>query len=245
MNDDPAVMLRALASGRSLERTLSGTEDAVVIGRGSASTWRLDEPLLSRLHLRLEWKDGVLLATDLGSRNGSRRNTTPLAGPTRLAHGDMLLLARVTIEIAIPSSREDLTVARPSAGAPGALPVDRTDATRSLPPPARRGPAGAKMVVAATVLCASIATSWVWNTRGRVTSGVVGAPEPPRARAVPHEDPPPRQGPAPVSAGELSRDAVGAYALGRRREALRLFEELRARDPKDAAVGVVVRVIGR
>lgn len=233
MTAEPAVLLRAVVAGAPLERTLGGPTDTVVIGRGSGSSWRLDEPLLSRRHVQIEWKAGILQAIDLGSRNGSRINGAPLRAPTRLRHGDRVTLGPVHIEVCILASQPDLTVGRPS-------PMEKTVATRVAPPPARRR---AVRATAAALLAGLTITAAAWDS----------ADAPVRSETTARRSPPPRPVPtlgrhtaaAAPSDGELRRDAVRAYAEGRRRDALRLFERLRARGSDDPALEVLVKVLAR
>jgi small-conductance mechanosensitive channel len=50
----------------------------VTVGRSSACTFTLDEPRASKEHLRVEWRDGGWMATDLGSQNGTLLNSKRL-----------------------------------------------------------------------------------------------------------------------------------------------------------------------
>jgi len=235
MTPDPAVLLRAVVAGTPLERTLGGPSDTVVIGRGSASSWRLDEPLLSRRHVRIEWKAGVLEATDLESRNGSRVNGAPLRAPTRLAHGDRLTAGPVVIEVSILAAQEDLTVGRPLEG--------RTLATRVAPAPARRRTVHGVAAVLSAGIAIAVA---VWRPTDRADRPQAARREPaprrPSALATPRGS---REAAPAPPVGELRRDAIRAYAEGRRDDALRLFERIRARGSDDPAIEVLVRVLAR
>lgn len=44
----------------------------VLVGRASNADLRLDDPLVSRLHARIEMRDDGVYVEDLGSRNGTR-----------------------------------------------------------------------------------------------------------------------------------------------------------------------------
>ena len=54
-----------------------------VVGRGGAATVRLDDPDVSRRHLLVEVGTGDLMVRDLGSRNGSELDGTPLGEEAR------------------------------------------------------------------------------------------------------------------------------------------------------------------
>ena len=62
----------------------------VVLGRSSEATLVIDDERVSRRHLKLEVRDSVLVATDLGSRNGTLLNGRRLEGERRLRAGDRL-----------------------------------------------------------------------------------------------------------------------------------------------------------
>ncbi len=50
----------------------------VILGRGTSADLQIDDPAISREHLKIENRDGVLYAIDLGSSNGSLLNKTRL-----------------------------------------------------------------------------------------------------------------------------------------------------------------------
>jgi cell wall assembly regulator SMI1/CheY-like chemotaxis protein len=61
-----------------------------VIGRDADCDLPLMDPALSRRHCRIDWRDGLLLVEDLGSRNGTLVNGKKVTGPHALAEGDQL-----------------------------------------------------------------------------------------------------------------------------------------------------------
>src|SRR4051812_8754550 len=63
----------------------------LVIGRGRDGYAVLDRRV-SRRHLELAFRSGVLTVTDLGSRHGTRLNGEPLLGPKALRAGDTIRL---------------------------------------------------------------------------------------------------------------------------------------------------------
>jgi hypothetical protein len=70
---------------------------SALIGRGHTADLVLNDPQVSRLHARLELRDGVVHLEDLGSLNGTGRNGQRLNGITRLDPGDRLQIGSATI----------------------------------------------------------------------------------------------------------------------------------------------------
>jgi predicted component of type VI protein secretion system len=223
-----AVVLRAVVGEQPSEWTLYDPEDEVVIGRGSNAGWRLAEPLLSRRHLHVAWRNRELLATDLESRNGSRNNGAPLRAKAALAHGDRLQIGPVFIEVEL-CSRD------PAAGRP----AGETEVTRIAPASrSRRGPlvlATAGVLGAATLFLALVPSPAPRPSPRSVVSPPPGAAPAPR----------PRMELASRPVGMLRRDAIRALCEGRRRDALHLFAELREQAPDDLPTATVVRVLER
>ncbi len=62
----------------------------LVIGRSSEATLAVDDERVSRRHLRIAVRDGVLVATDLGSRNGTLLNGRRMTGERRIHGCDVL-----------------------------------------------------------------------------------------------------------------------------------------------------------
>jgi nitrite reductase (NADH) large subunit len=99
----------------------------------------VNDTLVSRRHLRLTPGAEGLVATDLGSRNGSLLNGNRLTGPTRLRAGDELRLGNATITLlpgdAGPAKPSDLAATpRPKAA------VTAPGLTSPPPPPPPPGP---------------------------------------------------------------------------------------------------------
>ncbi len=70
---------------------------SALIGRGRNADLVLNDPQVSRLHARLELRDGAVHVEDLGSLNGTGRNGRKLNGITRLDPGDRLQIGSATI----------------------------------------------------------------------------------------------------------------------------------------------------
>ncbi|HVS15774.1 MAG TPA: SpoIIE family protein phosphatase [Thermoanaerobaculia bacterium] len=64
--------------------------DSLIIGRASTSDLALPDPFLSRHHARLFRQGDRILVEDLGSRNGTQLNGSPVLEPTPVRAGDVL-----------------------------------------------------------------------------------------------------------------------------------------------------------
>jgi two-component system, NtrC family, response regulator AtoC len=71
----------------------------VIIGRSRHATFVVDDERISRHHLRITYRDGVIYAEDLGSRNGSTRNGTRIEGRVALQPGDQVVAGPVSITV--------------------------------------------------------------------------------------------------------------------------------------------------
>jgi pSer/pThr/pTyr-binding forkhead associated (FHA) protein len=67
------------------------------LGRGSESDLRLDDKGVSRRHVKLSAHDGAIIATDLGSTNGTLVNGAPLRSPVVLTNGSLLRMGNTRI----------------------------------------------------------------------------------------------------------------------------------------------------
>jgi predicted component of type VI protein secretion system len=74
----------------------------LVVGRGNACDVVVDDDAVSNDHLELSRHGGAVLATDLGSRNGTRLNGRLLDRPERLRHGDTLTMGRTRLQLVLP-----------------------------------------------------------------------------------------------------------------------------------------------
>jgi pSer/pThr/pTyr-binding forkhead associated (FHA) protein len=70
-----------------------------VIGRDPEADLCIEEAAVSWNHLEIESRGGVLMATDLDSRNGTALNGEPLDRPRRLRDGDTLIVGGHRLEI--------------------------------------------------------------------------------------------------------------------------------------------------
>lgn len=69
----------------------------VLVGRSPSAAIRLTDPTVSRLHARIERRGAGVYVEDLGSRNGTLLNGTPLARETSLASGDRVRVGSTEI----------------------------------------------------------------------------------------------------------------------------------------------------
>ena len=80
------------AAGEPIEFTLDG--EAMEVGRDEDVPIRVDEPLVSRRHARLERRPDGWVVVDLDSTNFTRVNGERVRRERALAHGDELRLGR-------------------------------------------------------------------------------------------------------------------------------------------------------
>jgi predicted component of type VI protein secretion system len=76
-----------------------------VVGRDPGADVSIDDERVSWNHLEIESRGGVMMATDLDSRNGTLLNGEPLERPRRLRDGDTLMVGGHRLEISDPVSR--------------------------------------------------------------------------------------------------------------------------------------------
>jgi predicted component of type VI protein secretion system len=94
--------VRIWLSGEGGEpRSFALAGERTTIGRDPEADVRLDDEAVSGRHLLIEERGGVLMATDLDSRNGTALNGEPLDRPRRLRDGDVLVLGRQRLEVTL------------------------------------------------------------------------------------------------------------------------------------------------
>lgn len=96
----PVVVVRA--PGRTPLHLV--VEGPIELGR-DCSGLILGDPQVSRRHLELRPDGGRVVATDLGSTNGSTIDGRPLDGPTALTPGSRIRLGDTTVELAADDVR--------------------------------------------------------------------------------------------------------------------------------------------
>lgn len=108
-------LVRVFGGDGQLLRTLALGESGLTIGRLSSNDLALDDPGVSRNHLRLEWGSRRARATDLGSRSGTLLDGVPLAPqtPQPWAVGQALMVGPYTLRLelgAAPPARIGLAL---------------------------------------------------------------------------------------------------------------------------------------
>ncbi len=76
--------------------------ERAVIGRDPDADIHIDDEAVSWNHLEIALRGGVLMATDLDSRNGTVLNGDPLDRPRRLRDGDTLIVGGHRLELSDP-----------------------------------------------------------------------------------------------------------------------------------------------
>jgi predicted component of type VI protein secretion system len=89
------------------------------VGRDPEAAIHVDDEAVSWHHLEIENRGGVLMATDLDSRNGTALNGEPLDRPRRLRDGDTLVVGGCRLEVSDPvSGRSGGTIAASAPSVP-------------------------------------------------------------------------------------------------------------------------------
>ena len=83
-------------------RSVPLPEGRTMVGRDPDADLCIEDEAISWNHLEIESRGGVLMATDLDSRNGTALNGEPLDRPRRLRNGDSLMLGSHRLEISDP-----------------------------------------------------------------------------------------------------------------------------------------------
>lgn len=103
---------RLWLTGRGAEPRSVALGERTTVGRDPEADVCIDDEAVSWHHLEIEARGGVLIATDLDSRNGTALNGEPLDRPRRLRDGDVLTVADHRLEVSDPlPGRAGATVA--------------------------------------------------------------------------------------------------------------------------------------
>jgi len=103
---------RIWLTGKGGEPRSAALGERMTVGRDPAADLSIDDEAVSWHHLEIESRGGVLMATDLDSRNGTALNGEPLDRPRRLRAGDVLTVADYRLEVSDPvPGRAGATVA--------------------------------------------------------------------------------------------------------------------------------------
>jgi len=125
---------RIWVTGRGAEPRSVALGERTTVGRDPEADVCLDDEAVSWHHLEIEARGGVLMATDLDSRNGTALNGEPLDRPRRLRDSDVLTVAEYRLELSDPApGRAGATVAA-SAPAVELSAEERATATALVAP---------------------------------------------------------------------------------------------------------------
>ena len=164
--------------GRDVGMRISVPDEGARVGRSSKNDLVLVDPLMSRHHARLSFRDGVLWLTDLGSANASLVNDRPV-GETRLHVGDRVTLGDTILKVIHDGKTGEASLPT------GAPPVDL--GLGKKPEEAVRKPIGIRPLLIVTGCVVLIALA-VWAPR-LLRKSAVARPAP-----APREAPPPSPG---------------------------------------------------
>jgi FHA domain len=78
--------------------------EEVVVGRGSMGQVTIDDPMLSRRHIRIDLSGAEPMLEDLHSRNGTQLNGRPLIGRATLQDGDRIRIGTQELVFLVPDS---------------------------------------------------------------------------------------------------------------------------------------------
>jgi predicted component of type VI protein secretion system len=110
---------RVWLTGRGAEPRSFALGERTTVGRDPDADITIDDEAVSWHHLEIESRGGVLMATDLDSRNGTALNGERLDRSRRLRNGDVLTVADYRLEVADPlPGRAGATVARSEPAVP-------------------------------------------------------------------------------------------------------------------------------
>ncbi len=97
---------REIDSRYSLDKSIENT-----MGRGLECNIQLNDPLSSRVHARLVFKESQWRVLDAGSRNGTLLNGSKIDSAV-LAHGNKIRIGNTELEFVDDTINEDITVER-------------------------------------------------------------------------------------------------------------------------------------
>lgn len=101
----PELVISSCESGSELRVVLPSDEQSlVVLGRDANCQIALDDPHVSRRHLKIVWTGGRHCVSDLGSRWGVTLNGELLSRPAALRHGDVLIAGSTLLRYVYYSS---------------------------------------------------------------------------------------------------------------------------------------------
>jgi predicted component of type VI protein secretion system len=103
---------RIWLTGKGAEQRSFALGERTTVGRDPEADVPIEDEAVSWHHVEIENRGGVLIATDLDSRNGTALNGEPLDRSRRLRDGDVLTVADHRLEVSDPvPGRAGATVA--------------------------------------------------------------------------------------------------------------------------------------
>lgn len=108
--------------------------ERTLVGRDPEADIHLDDEAVSWNHLEITRRGGVLMATDLDSRNGTALNGEPLERPRRLRDGDTLIVGGHRLELSDPLPGRAGATAAASEPAVGLTDEERATASALVAP---------------------------------------------------------------------------------------------------------------
>jgi pSer/pThr/pTyr-binding forkhead associated (FHA) protein len=95
-----------LVAGSEVDRETGGEVRSIainrlpcILGRAPGCDHRIDNPLISRRHCALSYREGQLWVEDLASRNGTRLDGEPVLAPRPVENGATLQLAGLSFVV--------------------------------------------------------------------------------------------------------------------------------------------------
>lgn len=216
-----AELRAVLSNGERKSMPLYTLADQIVVGRGTACEWQLDDASLSRKHAQLKWSGRTLTVEDLGSANGTRVGGRPARTALLAKPGEAIQLGTVIVTLELRQAGVDADaestrlVATPEAQvgrpSPSAFPHLPGLATVVRPPAVARGsaaPRAAAEVAQATTEVAPLAAQLFHPSRDAARPDEATRPWDPRAALV--------RAPMKALDGELTERLKEAWRTNRR-----------------------------
>jgi two-component system, cell cycle response regulator len=100
------AMTLQVVKGPRAGQVLTVDRGDAVLGRGDDADLRIEDPSLSRMHVRFERDGDTLTITDLDSRNGTLVEGERIAGTHRLKSGDLIALGNLLVRFAVQDAAE-------------------------------------------------------------------------------------------------------------------------------------------
>src|SRR5919109_576971 len=105
------MLIVDVSEDKGASRRLEIEKSEIVLGKHGECDVVLTSPKVSRRHARVVEENGALVVEDLKSTNGTSVNGKPIAGPQKLAKGDVIRidLFEIRVEAAAAPASEAAT----------------------------------------------------------------------------------------------------------------------------------------